>query len=153
MLDEPTSGLDPLMEVAFRDTVAEARAAGQAVFLSSHILSEVEALCDRVGILRALRGERVRLGVIALIAVLYTLANVIGYAQAYPTLASRQQLARAFSDNIALRLFYGVPHDLTTVGGCWSSPRRPSSASPGVTCRPADTGVPCGACRVVRAEF
>jgi ABC-2 type transport system ATP-binding protein len=51
ILDEPTSGLDPLMEAAFRDTVAEARAAGCTVFLSSHILSEVEALCDRVGIL------------------------------------------------------------------------------------------------------
>jgi ABC-2 type transport system permease protein len=51
------------------------------------------------------------------IALLYTLANVMGYAQAYPTLASREQFARAFSDNIALRLFYGVPHDLTTVGG------------------------------------
>jgi ABC-2 type transport system ATP-binding protein len=53
VLDEPTSGLDPLMEEAFRETVGEARAAGQSVFLSSHILSEVEALCDRVGILRA----------------------------------------------------------------------------------------------------
>jgi ABC-2 type transport system ATP-binding protein len=53
VLDEPTSGLDPLMEVAFRQTVEEARARGQTVFLSSHILSEVEALCDRVGILRA----------------------------------------------------------------------------------------------------
>ena len=52
VLDEPTSGLDPLMEAAFRDTVAESKTAGQAVFLSSHILSEVEALCDRVGILR-----------------------------------------------------------------------------------------------------
>ena len=52
LLDEPTSGLDPLMEVAFRDSVAEARDRGQTVFLSSHILSEVEALCDRVGILR-----------------------------------------------------------------------------------------------------
>jgi len=52
ILDEPTSGLDPLMEVAFRESVQEARARGQAVFLSSHILSEVEALCDRVGILR-----------------------------------------------------------------------------------------------------
>ncbi len=52
VLDEPTSGLDPLMEVAFRDTVHEARERGQTVFLSSHILSEVEALCDRVGILR-----------------------------------------------------------------------------------------------------
>jgi ABC-2 type transport system ATP-binding protein len=52
ILDEPTSGLDPLMEVAFRQTVQEAKERGQTVFLSSHILSEVEALCDRVGILR-----------------------------------------------------------------------------------------------------
>jgi ABC-2 type transport system ATP-binding protein len=52
LLDEPTSGLDPLMEMAFRDCVKEAKARGQTVFLSSHILSEVEALCDRVGILR-----------------------------------------------------------------------------------------------------
>jgi ABC-2 type transport system ATP-binding protein len=52
ILDEPTSGLDPLMEMAFRETVQEAKQRGQTVFLSSHILSEVEALCDRVGILR-----------------------------------------------------------------------------------------------------
>jgi ABC-2 type transport system ATP-binding protein len=52
ILDEPTSGLDPLMEVAFRDTVLEAKERGQTIFLSSHILSEVEVLCDRVGILR-----------------------------------------------------------------------------------------------------
>jgi ABC-2 type transport system ATP-binding protein len=52
ILDEPTSGLDPLMEVAFRQTVLEAKERGQTVFLSSHILSEVEVLCDRVGILR-----------------------------------------------------------------------------------------------------
>ncbi len=53
LLDEPTSGLDPLMEMAFRDCIGEAKERGQTVFLSSHILSEVEALCDRVGILRA----------------------------------------------------------------------------------------------------
>ena len=53
LLDEPTNGLDPLMEVAFRHCIDEARANGQTVFLSSHILSEVEALCDRVGILRS----------------------------------------------------------------------------------------------------
>jgi ABC-2 type transport system ATP-binding protein len=52
LLDEPTSGLDPLMEVAFRECVDEAKQRGQTVFLSSHILGEVEALCDRVGILR-----------------------------------------------------------------------------------------------------
>ena len=55
LLDEPTSGLDPLMEVAFRDTVHEAKERGQTIFLSSHILSEVEGLCDRVGILRNAR--------------------------------------------------------------------------------------------------
>ena len=53
ILDEPTGGLDPLMEMAFRETVREAKERGQTVFLSSHILSEVEAVCDRVGILRA----------------------------------------------------------------------------------------------------
>ncbi len=53
LLDEPTSGLDPLMEMVFRECIREARDRGQAVFLSSHILSEVEATCDRVGILRA----------------------------------------------------------------------------------------------------
>jgi ABC-2 type transport system ATP-binding protein len=52
VLDEPTNGLDPLMELAFRVCVAEARDRGQTVFLSSHIMSEVEALCDRVCILR-----------------------------------------------------------------------------------------------------
>ena len=52
VLDEPTAGLDPLMERTFRECVGEATARGQTVFLSSHILSEVEALCDRVGILR-----------------------------------------------------------------------------------------------------
>jgi ABC-2 type transport system ATP-binding protein len=53
LLDEPTSGLDPLMEMAFRECIMEAKERGQGVFLSSHILSEVEAVCDRVGILRA----------------------------------------------------------------------------------------------------
>jgi len=60
ILDEPTSGLDPLMEVVFRDCVTQARAQGQAVFLSSHILSEVEAVCDRVAILRS--GRLVEVG-------------------------------------------------------------------------------------------
>jgi polyether ionophore transport system ATP-binding protein len=53
ILDEPTSGLDPLMEMAFRETAREAKERGQTIFLSSHMLSEVEAVCDRVGILRA----------------------------------------------------------------------------------------------------
>jgi ABC-2 type transport system ATP-binding protein len=52
LLDEPTAGLDPLMERQFQRCVHEASARGQTVFLSSHILSEVEDLCTRVGILR-----------------------------------------------------------------------------------------------------
>jgi ABC-2 type transport system ATP-binding protein len=53
VLDEPTSGLDPLMELQFRRATAQARDNGQTLFLSSHQLAEVEAVCDRVGILRA----------------------------------------------------------------------------------------------------
>ena len=53
MLDEPTSGLDPLMEREFRRCIGEAAERGQTVFLSSHKLVEVEAVCARVGILRA----------------------------------------------------------------------------------------------------
>ena len=52
MLDEPTAGLDPLMQQSFYALVREAQAAGRTVFLSSHILSEVERTCDRVGIIR-----------------------------------------------------------------------------------------------------
>ena len=53
LLDEPTTGLDPLMEQVFRDLVIEGRNRGQTVVLSSHVLSEVEAVCDRVAMLRA----------------------------------------------------------------------------------------------------
>lgn len=60
LLDEPTSGLDPLMEAVFRACVAEERDRGRTVLLSSHILSEVEALCDRVTIIRA--GKTVETG-------------------------------------------------------------------------------------------
>ncbi|MGW3349935.1 ABC transporter ATP-binding protein [Nonomuraea rubra] len=63
LLDEPTSGLDPLMEDEFRRCVAERRAEGTAVLLSSHVLAEVEALCDRVSIVR--QGRVVESGTLA----------------------------------------------------------------------------------------
>ena len=63
LLDEPTSGLDPLMDAVFRDCVREERAAGKTVLLSSHILAEVEALADRVTIIR--RGKSVESGTLA----------------------------------------------------------------------------------------
>lgn len=52
VLDEPTSGLDPLMEAVFQECIREVRAEGRTVLLSSHILAEAEALCDRVSIIR-----------------------------------------------------------------------------------------------------
>ena len=63
ILDEPTSGLDPLMEATFRGCIEEERRDGRTVLLSSHILSEVEALCDRVTIIRA--GRTVETGALA----------------------------------------------------------------------------------------
>jgi ABC-2 type transport system ATP-binding protein len=63
VLDEPTSGLDPLMDAVFQECIGEVRAAGGTVLLSSHILAEVEALCDRVSIIRA--GRTVESGTLA----------------------------------------------------------------------------------------
>jgi ABC-2 type transport system ATP-binding protein len=63
LLDEPTAGLDPLMEATFREIIAEELQSERTVLLSSHILAEVEALCDRVSIIRA--GRIVETGTLA----------------------------------------------------------------------------------------
>ena len=63
IMDEPTSGLDPIMEQAFKQSILEAKSNNQTIFLSSHILEEVEALCDRIAILRS--GKLVELGTLA----------------------------------------------------------------------------------------
>jgi ABC-2 type transport system ATP-binding protein len=63
LLDEPTSGLDPLMVLAFRQCVNEAKQEGRTVLLSSHIFADVEALCDRVTIIRL--GKAVQTGTLA----------------------------------------------------------------------------------------
>jgi len=63
VLDEPTAGLDPLMEAVFTQCIRELRAAGRSVLLSSHILAEVEKLCDTVTIIRA--GRTVESGTLA----------------------------------------------------------------------------------------
>ncbi|MFE6285299.1 ATP-binding cassette domain-containing protein [Streptomyces sp. NPDC057877] len=63
LLDEPTSGLDPLMESVFQDCIREVKAEGRTVLLSSHILAEVETLCDRVSIIRS--GRTVESGSLA----------------------------------------------------------------------------------------
>jgi ABC-2 type transport system ATP-binding protein len=63
VLDEPTSGLDPLLEALFQELIVELNEAGRTVLLSSHILAEVETLCDRVTIIRA--GRTVQSGTLA----------------------------------------------------------------------------------------
>jgi len=85
VLDEPTAGLDPLMEQEFRRTVAEAKERGQTVFLSSHILSEVEAVCDRVAILR--EGRLVELGTLAEMRHLSSLLVEVTFAGPAPDLS------------------------------------------------------------------
>lgn len=85
VMDEPTSGLDPIMEEAFRECVLAAKANGQTVFLSSHILSEVEALCDRVGILQA--GKLVELGTLAEMRHLSAVTVEATFASAPPQVA------------------------------------------------------------------
>jgi ABC-2 type transport system ATP-binding protein len=96
VLDEPTSGLDPLMEQVFRHTVAEARQAGQTVFLSSHIMSEVEALCDRVGMLR--EGRLVEMGTLAEMRHLSTLTVEATFDGVPPQLAGVAGVTRAVVD-------------------------------------------------------
>ena len=86
LLDEPTSGLDPLMEMVFRDCVREAKARGQTIFLSSHILSEVEAVCDRVGILRA--GRLVDQGTLGQLRHLSAQSVEVTFAGKAPALAA-----------------------------------------------------------------
>ena len=85
LLDEPTNGLDPLMEREFRRCVHEAKEAGQTVFLSSHILSEVEALCDRVAILR--NGRLVEMGTLAQMRHLSALRFEVTFDQTPPDLS------------------------------------------------------------------
>ena len=86
VLDEPTSGLDPLMEREFRAAVVQARERGQTVFLSSHQLAEVEAVCDRVGILRA--GRLVDVATIGTLRGLHRVEVTISYAGAAPRLSA-----------------------------------------------------------------
>jgi ABC-2 type transport system ATP-binding protein len=84
VLDEPTSGLDPLMEREFRRCVREARERGQTIFLSSHQLAEVEAVCDRVAILRA--GRLVEIDTIADLRQLRRTVVEVSYREPKPLL-------------------------------------------------------------------
>src|SRR5579872_4727873 len=82
ILDEPTSGLDPLNQQEFDNLVKEAREEGRTVFLSSHVLSEVEKTCTRVGIIRD--GRLVRLGGVAEIKTIKRYELTISFASPVP---------------------------------------------------------------------
>src|SRR5712691_6112739 len=88
ILDEPTSGLDPLNQQQFDDMVREARDEGRTVFLSSHVLSEVEKTCTRVGIIR--EGRLVRVGGIAELKHIKRYEITIAFAQPVPIEAFAQ---------------------------------------------------------------
>ena len=85
VFDEPTSGLDPLMEQKFRGCMAEAKQRGQTVFLSSHILSEVEAVSDRIAILR--EGVLVESGTMDQLRIASALSVEIAFAVKPPALS------------------------------------------------------------------
>jgi ABC-2 type transport system ATP-binding protein len=101
VLDEPTSGLDPLMEQAFRHSIEEARGRGQTVFLSSHIMSEVEALCDRVGILRD--GVLVEMGTLAEMRHLSALTVEATFEGEPPDLSGVEGVAAVQADGRVVR--------------------------------------------------
>jgi ABC-2 type transport system ATP-binding protein len=101
ILDEPTSGLDPLMEIAFRECVMDAKANGQTAFISSHILSEVEAICDRVGILRS--GRLIDVGTLDEMRGLSARVVEATFAGAPPDVAGVDGVSDLSVDGTALR--------------------------------------------------
>ncbi|MCL2522054.1 MAG: ABC transporter ATP-binding protein [Erysipelotrichales bacterium] len=97
ILDEPTSGLDPLMEMVFQDCVAEEKKAGKTILLSSHILSEVERLCDRVAIIRS--GTIVETGTLAELRHLTRVQITVETAKKMPDLATKKGVHNLKIDN------------------------------------------------------
>lgn len=101
MLDEPTNGLDPLMEQAFRICINEARDRGQTVFLSSHIMSEVEALCDRVAILRD--GKLAEMGTLAEMRHLSAVTIEAVFDKAVPNLSTVPGVSAVQANGLQVR--------------------------------------------------
>jgi ABC-2 type transport system ATP-binding protein len=103
LLDEPTLGLDPLMQRAFIELIKELASRGTTIFFSSHILSEVENLCQRVAILRA--GELVALESIAKLREKMVRRMTIRFAGAAPQLENLPGIVRAETRGHELTLF------------------------------------------------
>ena len=102
VMDEPSSGLDPLMTAEFQDCLREAKQRGQTVFLSSHILSEVEAVCDRVAVLR--EGVLVEHGALAELRHLHANTVEATYAGEPPALEGVPGVEDAYVADGVIRL-------------------------------------------------
>ncbi len=107
IFDEPTSGLDPLMEAVFRDYVTEIRSRGGTVLLSSHILAEVEALCDRVSIIR--QGRIVESGTLTELRHLSRSAVVVTTERPPPDLSGLPGVHNVSVDGTTLRCHVDGP--------------------------------------------
>ncbi len=102
VMDEPSSGLDPLMTATFQDCLRQAKARGQTIFLSSHILSEVEAVSDRVAVLR--EGVCVELGSLAELRHLHANTVEATYVGAPPVLDDVAGVEDAYVADGVIRL-------------------------------------------------
>ncbi|MFD2656406.1 ABC transporter ATP-binding protein [Gracilibacillus thailandensis] len=112
ILDEPTSGLDPLMENIFQQCVEEVKYEGKSVLLSSHILSEVEKLCDRVGIIR--QGEMIETGSLDELRHL-TRTNIIIETEKSAASLSNQSGTHQFTEEDGVYSFQVDPESLSSV--------------------------------------
>lgn len=129
LLDEPTTGLDPLMEQVFRQCVAEARGRGQTTMLSSHILSEVEAVCDRVAMLR--NGRIIETGQLSLLQSLAGVRVEVTIEGAVPDLSSLAGVTNVQVDGGTVRCDVGgemgpLLHVLADAGATRLTTREPS---------------------------
>jgi ABC-2 type transport system ATP-binding protein len=123
ILDEPTSGLDPLMEAVFQDEILKDKARGRTILLSSHIMSEVEALADRVSIIR--QGEIVQTGTLdelrskTRISIKATLARLPADVSAFPFLHDarldehRQLTATVDRDQVNTAMAGLLPYEMS----------------------------------------
>ena len=109
IFDEPTSGLDPVMAKAFRDETLKAKKNGQTVFLSSHMLEEVEELCDRIAVLRA--GKLVELGTLETLRHLSAITVDATFASQVPDVSHIKNVSDVVVRNNHLRCSVNGPID------------------------------------------
>ena len=103
ILDEPTAGLDPLLQYEFQKMIHEEKNQGKTIFMSSHVMSEVEATCDRVGIIRD--GELVTIDTVAHLTELSLWTTKITFVQPISSDTFDNLLGVAVTDNVDNRTF------------------------------------------------